>query len=87
MTQDVLTLIHIWTFYSQFCLSELFKLTELYHLISASDLQMWNPSDINVGMRLWSLLPYCFTFAVSKGMRAVKLCNNKILQFLTGGAG
>ena len=26
-------------------------------------------------------------FAVSKGMRAVKLCTNKILQFLTGGAG
>jgi len=25
--------------------------------------------------------------AVSKGMRAVKLCSNKILQFLTGGAG
>jgi len=25
--------------------------------------------------------------AVSKGMRAVKLCTNKILQFLTGGAG
>ena len=24
---------------------------------------------------------------VSKGMRAVKLCSNKILQFLTGGAG
>jgi len=24
--------------------------------------------------------------AVGKGMRAVKLCNNKILQFLTGGA-
>jgi len=24
--------------------------------------------------------------AVSKGMRAVKLCTNKILQFLTGGA-
>jgi len=25
--------------------------------------------------------------AVSKGMQAVKLCINKILQFLTGGAG
>jgi len=25
--------------------------------------------------------------AVSKGMRAVKLCTNKILHFLTGGAG
>jgi len=25
--------------------------------------------------------------AVSKGMRAVKLCTNKILQFLTGGTG
>ena len=25
--------------------------------------------------------------AVSKGMRAVKLCSNKILQFLTGGVG
>ena len=25
--------------------------------------------------------------AVTKGMRAVKLCTNKILQFLTGGAG
>jgi len=25
--------------------------------------------------------------AVSKGMRAVKLCTSKILQFLTGGAG
>jgi len=25
--------------------------------------------------------------AVSKGMQAVKLCTNKILQFLTGGAG
>jgi len=25
--------------------------------------------------------------AISNGMRAVKLCNNKILQFLTGGAG
>jgi len=25
--------------------------------------------------------------AVSKGMQAVKLCSNKILQFLTGGAG
>jgi len=25
--------------------------------------------------------------AVSKGMRPVKLCTNKILQFLTGGAG
>jgi len=24
--------------------------------------------------------------AVSKGMRAVKLCTNKLLQFLTGGA-
>jgi len=24
--------------------------------------------------------------AVSKGMRAVKLCTNRILQFLTGGA-
>jgi len=24
---------------------------------------------------------------VSKGMRAVKLCTNKILRFLTGGAG
>jgi len=25
--------------------------------------------------------------AVSKGMQSVKLCSNKILQFLTGGAG
>jgi len=25
--------------------------------------------------------------AISKGMQAVKLCTNKILQFLTGGAG
>jgi len=25
--------------------------------------------------------------SVSKGMRAVKLCTNKILQFVTGGAG
>jgi len=25
--------------------------------------------------------------AVGKGMRAVKLCTNKILHFLTGGAG
>jgi len=25
--------------------------------------------------------------AVSKGMRAIKLCTNKILQFLAGGAG
>ena len=25
--------------------------------------------------------------AVSNGMRAVKLCTNKIIQFLTGGAG
>jgi len=25
--------------------------------------------------------------AISKGMREVKLCTNKILQFLTGGAG
>jgi len=25
-------------------------------------------------------------FAISKGMRAVKLCTNKILQFLTGAA-
>jgi len=25
--------------------------------------------------------------AISKGLRAVKLCSNKILQFLTGGAG
>jgi len=24
-------------------------------------------------------------FAISKGMQAVKLCSNKILQFLTGG--
>jgi len=29
----------------------------------------------------------CFaTIAVSKGMRAVKLCTSKIHQFLTGGA-
>jgi len=32
-----------------------------------------------IGMR-WS------TSAIYKGMRAVKLCINKILQFLTGGA-
>ena len=25
--------------------------------------------------------------AVSKSMRAVKLCTNKVIQFLTGGAG
>jgi len=25
--------------------------------------------------------------AISKSMQAVKLCSNKILQFLTGGAG
>jgi len=37
---------------------------------------------------LWCLLPNPNALvAVSKGMWAVKLCINKILQFLTGGAG
>jgi len=34
-----------------------------------------------------TVIPYFLKrFAISKGMRAVKLFNNKILQFLTGGA-
>jgi len=42
-----------------------------------------NTVDENSGLRrlLFNLV------AVSKGLRAVKLCTNKILQFLTGGAG
>ena len=33
------------------------------------------------------VIGYCVLVAVSKGMWSVKLCTNKILQFLTGGAG
>jgi len=41
---------------------------------------------------VFSLISECagcghLTGAVSKGMPAVKLCTNKIIQFLTGGAG
>ena len=37
--------------------------------------------------KLWRLLPNPNVLvAISKGMRAVKLCCNKIIQFLTGGA-
>jgi len=35
-----------------------------------------------ISLYLWVAL-----VAVSKGMRAENLCTNKILQFLTGGAG
>ena len=41
-------------------------------------------SAFGLGRRRWSSN---VLVAISKGMWAVKFCNNKILQFLTGGAG
>jgi len=46
--------------------------------------QLWNPM---LGNRVQMGYLYFFSLAVSKGMRAVKLCTNKIVQFLTGVAG
>jgi len=45
-----------------------------------------NTVDENSGLRRLLFNPNALV-AVSKGLRAVKLCTNKILQFLTGGAG
>jgi len=44
--------------------------------------------DNTIGKKLQRLLPNSNALVVvSKGMWAVKLCTNKILQFLTGVAG
>jgi len=44
------------------------------------------PSGRHVVVTIFTLFLTCL-FAVSKSMRAVKLCTNEILQFLTGSAG
>jgi len=51
---------------------------------------IWYGDDVcNVVERTLVSSPYNpnALVAISKGMKAVKLCFNKILQFLTGGAG